>query len=128
MKTLVYVVTFLFAGVTFDVAQVLGLVFLLLDYLSGINPDSLTISLLASVTFFGVLKLISDRRGMGLSFFLIRGRFVAMLLFSILFDLFGRRTVDFRAFGIDLPDVKGGLQVGFCLCIICFFYHFFPRV
>ena len=38
VRTLVRVVTFLITGVALNVAQVLGLVFLLLDYLGYINP------------------------------------------------------------------------------------------
>ena len=120
--------TFLFAGVALDVAQVLSLVLFLLDYLGGIDSSSWTIFLLASITFFGVLRLISGRKSMGFSLFFILGSLVAVLLLGVLFLLFRRRTVAFRTPRIDLSDVGEGLQVGLCFCITCFFYHFLPRV
>ena len=120
--------TFLFAGVALDVAQVLSLVLLLLDYLSSIDPGDWTISSLASVTFFGVLRLISGRKGMGLSLLPILGSFIVMLPLGVLFLLFRRQTVALRAPGIDFSNVGGGLQVGLCFCITCFLHHFFSHI
>ena len=82
--------TFLFAGVPLDVARVLDLVLFFFDYFCGINPNGWMVSLLASVPFFGVLglKLISGRRGIGLSLVPILGSLIAMLLLGVFFVLF----------------------------------------
>ena len=97
---------FLFSGVVLDVAQVIGHVFFFLDYLDSSDPDSWTVSLSTSVTFFEVLdlKLISDRRGLRLSLFL--GHLIVMLLLGVLFVLLGLRTMIFWAPEIDLPNVR----------------------
>ena len=81
--------TFLFAGVALNVAQVLGLIFLLLNYFSCIDSNGLTVSLSASMTFFGVLglRLINGRRGLRLSLFL--GSLIAVLPLSVFFTFLG---------------------------------------
>ena len=119
---------FLFAVVALDVAQVLGLVFFLLNYLGGIDPSGWTILSSASVTFFGVLRLINGRKDMGLSLFPIFGSFIAVLLLGILFILLKQRTVALWAPGINFSNIKEGLQVDFCFCITYFLYHFFSHV
>ena len=101
--------TFLFIGVTLDVAQVLGFVLFLFDYLGGIDPGSWAISSLTSITFFGVLRLISSRRGMELSLFPIFRTLIAVLPLGVLFVLLRQQTVTFWAPGIDLPNVGRGL-------------------
>ena len=89
VRALVRVVTFLFAGVALDVAQVLGLVFLFFDYLGCIDPGGWTVSLSVNVALFGVLglRLISGSRGLKLS--LILGNFIAVFPLSVLLVLFG---------------------------------------
>ena len=94
VKTLVCIVTFLLAGVTLDMAQVLGLVFILLCYRGGINPSNgITSPLPFSLTFLGVgglgLRLISERRRIVRFslFFVPIGSFVALLPISIILVL-----------------------------------------
>ena len=122
--------TFLLAGITLDVAQVLGLVIFLLDSLDAIDLAGWMISSLVSVAFFGVLglRLISSRIGMGPSFFLILRSFITVLTLAVSFVLLGQQRVALRALRIDLPNVRGGLQVGFCFYITCLLHHFFPQV
>ena len=82
--------TFLFAGVALDVAQVLGFIFLFFDYLSCIDPGGWTVSLSTSVALFGVLglRLISGSRGLRLS--LIFGNLIVVLPFGVPFVFFRR--------------------------------------
>ena len=97
VRILVCIVIFLLAGVTLDVAQVLGLVLFLLDCFSGINPGGWRISSLVSVTFFKVLnlRLISDRRDIGLSFFTIFRSLIVVLPLGIFLVFFGQWMVAF---------------------------------
>ena len=90
-------------------AQVLGLVFLFFDYLNGIYFSGWTIVSLTSMIFFGVLRLISGRKGMRLSFFPILGSLIAMLPLGVFFVLFGQWTVALWATEINLPNLGGGL-------------------
>lgn len=81
--TLVGIMNFVFASVIFDIAQVLGFVFVLLGNLGDINPSSLMTFLTATMTFFGGLGLklicVSDRKEIvGLSLV-----FIPILMFSI---------------------------------------------
>ena len=107
VRTLICVVIFLFAGVALDVTQVLGLVFLFLDYLGCIDPGGWTVFSSASMTFFGVLnlRLISSKRGLRLSLFL--GSLIVVLPLGIFLVLLGQRTVAFWAFEINLPNIGG---------------------
>ena len=61
--------TFLLVGITLDVAQVLGLIFIFVHYLDGVDLSGWGFSSSISLTLLGDLgrRLISRRGGMGLS-------------------------------------------------------------
>ena len=82
--------TFLFAGIIFDVAQVLGLILVFFCYLGGVNTSGGKASLLISLTLLkGLgLRLISRRGGMRLSLIFVLGSFVAVLPIGIFFVFF----------------------------------------
>ena len=84
--------TFLLAGVTLDVAQVLSLDLILFCYLSGIDPSG-WITLPNSMTLVFLeglgLRLISKRRQMRLSlFFVLIGSLIAMLPIGVVLVFF----------------------------------------
>ena len=83
--------TFLFAGITLDVTQVLGFILVLFCYLGNINPSGWKASLPISLMLLGdlALRLISGREVMGLSlFFVLVGSIIAVLPIGILLVLF----------------------------------------
>ena len=124
--------TFLLAGVTLDVAQVLGLVLILLCYLSGINPNGwMTSPTSMTLIFLGGLdlKLISGRQQMGLNLFFVLVRsLIAMLLISVVFVFLDRRPISFRASGVNFPNHGVWLEAGLCFYINNLFHHFFSCI
>ena len=70
---LVCIITFLFAGIAYDVAQVLSLVLIFFYYLNGINSNGLMIFSTTAFVFLEdlSLRLISQREIVWLSLFFI---------------------------------------------------------
>ena len=105
--------TFLFAGVALDIAQILGFILIFLYYLGGINPSGWMTSLSTFLALFRIeslgLRLISKkRRVVGLSlFFILVGSLITMLPIGVIFIFFDQRLVFFWALGIDFLDLGG---------------------
>ncbi len=122
--------TFLMTGVALNMAQVLGcLVFFC--YLGSIDPNGWMASLMTAFIFFGGLglRLISEGGGaVGLSLVFVLEDLILGLPIGVLLVFFCRRTMNFWAPSIDVPNIKGRLQVNLCLCIICLLYHFLPAI
>ena len=133
VRTLVHIVTFLLAGVVFNMAQVLGLVLIFFRYFSGIDLSGWTF-LSFSLTLLGIgglnLRLISKRRRiMRLSLFFILVRsLVMLLLMNVILILLDQRLIYFWALGIDFPSSGGWLEAGFCFCINNLLYHLVPHI
>ena len=86
VKALVYIVTLLFTGITFDVAQVFDFVLILFCYLGGWMT-----SLMTTLVFFrGLnLRLISKRGIVGLSLvFVLVKSLITVLLKGVIFVFF----------------------------------------
>ncbi len=82
--------TFLFAIITFDIAQVLDLVFVFLSNFSDINPNGLiassTVAMMLSRGLDLSLICVSSRKGIvGLSFIFVP---ITMLLIGLVFIFF----------------------------------------
>ena len=121
----------MFAGIALDVAQIFGLVLVLLCYLSCIDPSGwITLPTSMMLIFLGGLglKLISGRRQMGLSLFFILESFIAMLPIGVILVFFDRRLMSFQAPGIDFPNHRVWLETSLCFYINNFSYHFSQRV
>ena len=119
--------TFLFVGITLDVAQILGFIIVFLCYLSGVDPIGWRVSLSIPLMLLGGLglRLITRKGVMRLSLFLaLFGSLVAMLPIGIFLGFFDQQAITFWVFGIDLPNIKWGLEVSFSLCISGLFHHF----
>ena len=127
-------VTFLFASVALDIAQVLGFVFILLCYLGDIDLNGWMAFSLFFLALFGArslsLRLISrKKRVIELSFFFIPvSSLIVLLPIDIVLVFLDRRLVFFRALGIDFSSPKRWLKACFCFCIDNFFYHLFLRI
>ncbi len=133
--TLGGIVAFLVTGIALDVAQVLWCL-VLFRYLYSIDSGSWMASCMASpatvLVLFGSLGLrlllISGGGGVvGPSLFFVLGGLTLGLSVGVLLVL-GRRAVAFRAPGINVPNIKGRLQVSFGLYITCLLYNFLPAI
>ena len=125
------IMTFLLAGVALNVAQVFGLVLVLLCYLNCIDPSGwMTLPISMTLVFHRNLglKLISGRRQMGLSLFFILGSLIAVLLIGVVLVFLDQRPMSFWAPGVDFPNHEMWLKASFCFCINSFLQHFFPHV
>ena len=82
--------TFLLAGITLNVAQVLGFIFVFLCCLGGVDPSGWRTSSSIFLLLFGGLgrRLISGRRSTRLSFVFVLGNLVAVLPIGIFFVFF----------------------------------------
>ena len=130
-RALVCIMTFLVAGVVFDVAQVLGLVFICLCYPSCVDPSGwMTSPTSMKLNFLGSLglRLINGRQWMGPSLFFILRNLIAVLLIGVVFVFFDQRPISFRAPGVNFFNHRVWLEAGLCFCIDSFFYHFFPCI
>ncbi len=108
---LVRIVTFLFAGITLDMAQVLGFVLILLCYLGGIDPSSWMTSMTTALIFVRDLglRLISGRGIMGLSLFFVLRSLITVLPINVLQVFLGRQAMAFWVPDINLPSPGGWL-------------------
>ena len=123
--------TFLLIGVTLDMAQVLGLVFVLFYYLSCIDPSgwitsptSMTLVFLGSLGF----RLISRRQWMGLSLFFILGSLIAVLPIGVVLVFLDQRLMSFGVSRVDFSNHGVWLEAGFYFYINSLLYHFFSRI
>ncbi len=88
-------------------------------------------SLTTALVFLGSLglRLISGGGAtVGLNLVFVLGGLALGLSVSVFFVFFGRQAVTLRAPGIDVPNIKGRLQVSFCLYIICLLHNFLPAI
>ena len=92
------IVTFLFADVALDMAQVLGFIFVLLYYFGSIDPSSWMAFLSISLTLLrgmGV-ELISGKGVIGLClFFILFESLIAVLPIGVFFVFFNQRAIAF---------------------------------
>ena len=130
VKTLIRIVIFLLASVALNIAQVLGLVFIFLCYLGGMNPSSwITFPLPFSLAFLRIgglsPRVISGKqRIVGLSLlFIFIGSLVTLLPIGIIFILLDQWSISFRTPEIDFPSSGRWLGAGFGFCIDSFLYH-----
>ncbi len=91
-RALVYIVTFLLAGIALDVTQVFGLVLILLCYLGCTDPSSWMASLTTTLVFLRdlVLRLISGSWSVGLSLVFVLEDLIAGLLIAVLLVFFSQ--------------------------------------
>ncbi len=97
------------AGVTFDIAQILWhFVLILLCYFGSIDPSGWIASSTTALIFFGSLglRLISRKRGLGLSLIFILGGFIAGLSIGDLFVFLCRQAITFWVPEINFPNVE----------------------
>ena len=81
--------TFLFAGIRLNVAQVFDLVLVLFCYLGGIEPSGWKAfsSILTLLGGLG-LRLISGKKGMGFNFIFVLRCLIAVLLIGVFLVFF----------------------------------------
>ncbi len=100
------------ADIIFDIAQVLWrLVFILFCYLNSINSGGWMASMASPTTalvFLGGLglRLISRRRGLGLSLVLVFEGLIEGLLIGVFFVFFCQRTMTFQVSRINFPNIE----------------------
>ena len=89
-------------------AQILGLVFILLCYFGGIDLKGWMTSPTTALVFFGglYLRLISKREIVRLSFFFILGSLITVYPIDVLFIFFDQWAMAFWAPGINFLNVK----------------------
>ena len=93
-RVLICLVTFLFAGIVFDMAQMLSFIFIFFCYLGGIDPSSWMASspfYLAHFEARGLdLRLISERRRVTRFslFFILIGSLIALLSIGVVLVFF----------------------------------------
>ncbi len=116
------IVTLLLTGIIFDIAQVLGLIFVFIFFgnLSGIDLSGWMASSMTSMTFVFLgglglrLTCISRRRIVGLSLVSI-----PMLLINLIFVFLDWRPITFWAPGVNL-SLKGDCRLTFSFVLTVF--------